>query len=162
MPLRATMPAILALLGALVAQATQRAPTGSGAEWPMFRHDEAGTGHSPLKQITRDNVGAIRESWRYRLQGDIPAAAAPAGGARPLNSEATPIVVDGVMYVPAANRVVALDPESGKELWQFAAAAPSRRGVAYWRGDATRPPRIIFAAGRRLIALRAKTGEPEP
>jgi quinoprotein glucose dehydrogenase len=156
------MAAVLALAGALVAQPTPRAPIAGGDEWPMFRHDEAGTGRSPLKQITRDNVGTIRESWRYRLQSDTPAASPGGAAARPLNSEATPIVVDGVMYLPAANRVVALDPESGRELWQYAVTAPSRRGVAYWPGDAAHPPRIIFAAGRRLIALRAKTGAPEP
>ena len=68
------------------------------------------------------------------------------------------------MYLPAADRVVALDPETGKEIWQHpvTGGAPSRRGVAYWPGDGGRPPRIIFTAGRRLIALNARTGERDP
>jgi glucose dehydrogenase len=67
------------------------------------------------------------------------------------------------MYLPAANRVVALEPETGKAIWQhLVTGAPSRRGVAYWLGDEKHPPRIIFAAGRRLIALDAKTATPEP
>jgi quinoprotein glucose dehydrogenase len=68
------------------------------------------------------------------------------------------------MYLPAADRVVALDPETGKEIWRHpvSGGAPSRRGVAYWPGDGTHPPRIIFAAGRRLIAVDAKTGTLEP
>jgi len=53
---------------------------------------------------------------------------------------------------------------TGKEIWQYplGGAAPSRRGVAYWRGDGTNAPRIIFTAGRRLIALDARTGAPAP
>src|SRR5262249_54851322 len=161
MPLRATVPAILALLSALVPQPARRAAAFRDAEWPMFRHDAEGTGRSPLTQITRGNVATLTQAWTYRLQGDEAAGTPAAGAARPLSSEATPIVVSGVMYLPAANRVVALNPETGKEIWQHAVTAPSRRGVAYWPGDAAHPPRIIFAAGRRLIALDAKTGAPE-
>ena len=66
------------------------------------------------------------------------------------------------MYLPAAGRIVALQSDTGKELWRYAVtgSAPSRRGVAYWAGDATHPPRIVFMAGRRLIELSAKSGEP--
>jgi outer membrane protein assembly factor BamB len=45
-------------------------------------------------------------------------AAAAAAAASGSNPEATPIVVNGVMYLPAGNRILALDPESGEELWQ--------------------------------------------
>ncbi|MCM3880019.1 MAG: PQQ-binding-like beta-propeller repeat protein [Vicinamibacterales bacterium] len=117
-----------------------------GTDWPMYRHDQAGTGYSPLTQIDATNVTKLARSWTYSLQAN--------------NSQATPIVVNGVMYLPAANRVVALDPETGKEIWQrpIPAGAPSRRGVAYWPGDAANPPRVIFTAGRRLMALDAATG----
>ena len=53
-------------------------------------------------------------------------------------NEVTPIVVNGVMYLPAGNRVVALDPETGKEIWRYDlknGAMASQRGVAYWPGD---------------------------
>ena len=66
------------------------------------------------------------------------------------------------MYLPASNQVVALEPESGRQLWTYATAGVSRRGVAYWPGDANNPPRIVFAAGRRLIALNARTGQLDP
>jgi quinoprotein glucose dehydrogenase len=68
------------------------------------------------------------------------------------------------MYLPAANRIVALEPETGKEIWSYPVAgdAPSKRGVAYWPGDRTNPPRIIFTAGRRLIGLNSKTGKLDP
>ena len=128
-------------------QTQQRAPQ-AGADWPMYRRDYPGTGYSPLTQITSKNVASLREVWSYRL-GDNP------------NSQATPIVVDGAMYLPAADRIVALDPETGAERWRYIVSdtVPSRRGVAYWAGDGG-AARIIFMAGRRLIALDAATGTP--
>ncbi len=125
-------------------------------EWPMYRHDLAGTGYSPLTDITVDNVEQLVTAWSYSL-----ARESGADGPGP-NSQATPIVVDGLMYLPAADRVVALDPTTGDERWrhQLSEGAPSRRGVAYWAGEADAPPRIIFTSGSRLMALDAATGEP--
>ena len=157
-------------IGALVSTvvalsvAAQDSRTPRSGDWPMYRHDLAGTGYSPLTQITPQNVANLTQAWSYRLQGEAGAAAVPAGrggaGAGAVNSQATPIVIDGVMYLPAANRVVALEAETGKEIWQFpvTGGAPSRRGVAYWAGEGSTPARILFMAGRRLIALDAKTG----
>ena len=76
----------------------------------------AGTGSSPLAQINATNVGTLTRSWTYGLQAEAPPAPTGRGGA--LNSEATPIVVNGVMYLPAAGRIVALQPETGKEVWR--------------------------------------------
>jgi glucose dehydrogenase len=142
----------------------QQTPASRGSgDWPMYRHDPAGTGHSPLTQITPANVAKLTRLWTYRLQGAAPAAPTGRGGGGGVNSEVTPIVVNGVMYLPAADRVVSLEPESGKEIWQYrvSGGAPSRRGVAYWPGDDSHPPRIVFTVGRRLIALDAKTGAPD-
>src|SRR5215470_6038798 len=149
---------------ARLATVQQTPPPRSAGDWPMYRHDTAGTGYSPLAQITPANVGTLARVWTYRLQAAVPAPPTGRGGAGAgPNSEATPIVVNGVMYLPAANRVVALEPETGKEIWQYpvAGGAPSRRGVAYWAGDESHPPRIVFTVGRRLIALDAKTGAPD-
>jgi quinoprotein glucose dehydrogenase len=146
--------------------ATQQQPAANaGADWPMYRHDHAGTGYSPLAQINTRNVSGLTQAWTFSLQSDVPAAPAAAGrggaGGGALNSQATPIVVSGVMYVPTANRVVALESETGKDIWSYrlSTGAPSRRGVAYWPGAGTDASRIIFTAGRRLIALNARTGE---
>jgi quinoprotein glucose dehydrogenase len=138
----------------------QQAGDARGVDWPMYRHDFRGSGYSPLSQIDAKNVATLTEVWTYRLQPETPPPAGGRGGAGGVNSEATPIVVNGVMYLPAAARVVALEPETGKEIWQhpIAGAAPSRRGVAYWPGDGGIAPRIFVAAGRRLIALDAATG----
>src|SRR5262245_43879794 len=144
--------------------AAQRTVPPSGAEWPMYRRDLAGTGYSPLTRINTTNVASLTRVWTYSLQSDAPPTPAPApgGGRGGPNSEATPIVVDGVMYFPAANRIVAVQADTGKEIWQHrvTGGAPSRRGVAYAPPDGDIPPRIVFMAGRRLIELDAKTGAP--
>lgn len=122
------------------------------ADWPMYRRDLAGTGYSPLQQINLQNVANLAPSWTFRIQSNT-------GGAN-VNSQATPIVIDGVMYFPGRDRVEALEADTGKEIWQapVTGGAPSRRGVAYWPGEGSMPPRIFVMAGRRLIALDAKTG----
>ncbi len=134
------------LLPALFAQSAGLQAAG---DWPMYNRDLAGTRYSPLTQINTKNVARLKLAWSYKLS--------PA-------SEATPIVVNGVMYVPAGNRIVALEPESGKEIWSYPimGGGNARRGVAYWPGDADNPPRVIFTAGRRMIALNAKTGKVDP
>ena len=152
--------ALLALFAEPHAALQQRSGTTPDGDWRMYRRDHAGTGWSPLAQINAGNVARLRSVWTYGLQGDAPPTGRGAGGP---NSEATPIVVDGTMFVPAANRVVALDPQTGQERWRYVVTggAPSRRGVAYWPGDGALPARIFVAAGRRLIALNAASGALE-
>jgi quinoprotein glucose dehydrogenase len=154
-----------ALVALLAQTADSQQQSAATTDWPSYRHDEAGTGHSPLRQITVGNVATLTRVWTYSLQGD-PSSGAPnpgrGGAPGGVNSQVTPIVVNGVMYLPAANRVVALAPESGKGIWEhvIAGGAPSRRGLAYWPGDGATAPHVIVTAGRRLIALDARTGSP--
>jgi glucose dehydrogenase len=118
-----------------------------GHDWPMNHGDLAGQRHSPLKQITAANVATLRVAWAFDAE------------VSPLQT--TPIVANGVMYLSAGRNVFAVEPENGRQVWKFTAAAPvSRRGVAYWPGDGTVAPRIFTGAGDRLIALDAKTGQP--
>jgi quinoprotein glucose dehydrogenase len=123
-----------------------------GKDWPTQNYDLAGTRYSPLRQINTRNVATLKQVWSFRLRSDDRAPFQA--------SEAVPIVVNGVLYISAGNRVVALEPETGKEVWRYAATGtpPSRRGVAYWPGDRSHSPRIIVTLGRRLIALNAQTG----
>lgn len=108
--------------------------------------------YSPLKKLDTSNVGKLKLAWTYKL--DVDRA-----------TEATPIVVDGVMYVTGAYSIVsALDPVTGKELWKFDPKVPrdkdrdgccdvANRGVAVWKG------KVYFGAyDGRLIALDAATG----
>ena len=130
----------------------------AGADWPMYNRDLGGTRFSPLKQITPKNVSNLKLAWQFKLRPDT--SGPPASGLGPF-SQATPIVVEGVMYLPAGNRILALDPDSGKILWTYnmTGGTPTRRGVAYWPGAGTIPARIYFTAGRRLIGLNSDSGE---
>ena len=84
--------------------------------------------------------------------------------------ESTPIVIDGVLYFSTpSNRVIALDAESGKQIWQFDPQAGNagqrkffqHRGVAYWESASGDDQRILFGTfDGRLVALNAKTGKP--
>jgi quinoprotein glucose dehydrogenase len=120
-------------------------------EWPVYGHDAGGARFSPLKQITAENVGKLRRAWTYHT-GDSG------------SFETTPIVVDHVMYLSTqSQKIVALEPETGKEIWKFDPKSRVRelRGVSYWPGDKETRPRIVFGTeDGRLIALEAKTGQP--
>jgi glucose dehydrogenase len=162
----------------------QTKPKDNPNDWPMYTRDLAGTRYSPLKQIDTSNVSKLDQVWTYKLvgaaavpapgrenegaAGEAPAAgrgaAAPAGGrGGGGNPEATPIVVNGLMYLPAGRRVLALDPETGKEVWSAPLSVSSgTRGVAFWPGDKDNPPRILLTAGNDLIALNANTGKVDP
>jgi quinoprotein glucose dehydrogenase len=144
----------IACLGVLLAvpfAAVTQAQKGAG-DWPMYRHDPASTGYSALKQINTKNVTTLTQAWTMHL--------VERGGL-----EVTPIAVNGVMYLSAGNKVLAVDPETGKEIWHYelAASQASSRGVAYWPGDGANAPRIIFTTlDRKLIALDAATGKLVP
>jgi len=100
------------------------------------------------------------------VQGARGRGAAPAADNEPVgsNPQVTPIVIGGVMYLPArGNQVLALEADSGREVWRYTLPSGMRttaRGVAYWPGDGTLAPRILFTAGHRLVALDAATGTP--
>jgi quinoprotein glucose dehydrogenase len=139
--------------GVFVSGLVAQPPKTSNADWPMYNRDLAGTRYSPLAQINTKNIAGLAKVWSY----PVPAA-----------SEVTPIVVNGVMYLPSGKNVVALRPETGQVIWtyqypsQSPSGNPSRRGLAYWPGDKDNPPRVIFTAGRRMIALNARTGKIDP
>lgn len=157
---RLTLTAGLSLAFALAQVACGAGDAGEPerTDWPMYRGDLAGTGYSSLGEITTANVASLARTWTYSLASDAPTT----GDARPRdpNSQATPIVVGDVMYLPAADRVVALDPATGGEIWRHMVdgAGPSRRGVAYWAGVSEAPARIFFTIGSRLLAIEAASG----
>jgi len=121
-------------------------------DWPAYGRDPGGTRYSPLAQINTANVTRLQRAWTYHT------------GEKGRSFEATPILVDNVLYFSTQNQnIVALVPETGKEIWRYNPKSNGRehRGVSYWPGDRQNPPRILFGTGDgRLIALDAKTGKP--
>jgi quinoprotein glucose dehydrogenase len=146
-------------------------PMRAAFEWPVA-DGAGGRHHAPSGSITAANVRGLRRVWSYRT-GDV---AAPAPGRSGTAFEATPIMVEGTLYVATPrSRVVALDAETGSELWTFDPgidttdahqSTTTSRGVSTWLDpDATRGSpcrRRIFLASydARLFALDARTGVP--
>src|SRR6218665_2581150 len=84
-----------------------QANTATTKDWPSYGLDYAETRFSKLKQIDAGNVKRLGLAWSYNLESTR-------------GVEATPLVVDGVMYVSASWSVVhAVDVRAGKPLWTF-------------------------------------------
>src|SRR5260370_9629752 len=101
-------------------------------DWPSYSYDQAGQRYSTLKQIDTGNVSKLRKAWQYGIPSEPASPGSPTQGPPP--TEAVPIMVNGVVYAPTVNHtIVALEPESGEEIWKYnlrkASATP--RGVTY-------------------------------
>ncbi len=135
-------------------------------EWRHYGGDAGGMKYSPLKQITPANVSKLKVAWEFHT-GDV-----SDGKTLPVRSsfEATPLVVDGVLYLTTPfNRLIALDPETGKQLWAFDPKIDRERpynlyinrGGAFWTDGKAK--RIFYGTlDARLFSIDATTGEPDP
>lgn len=142
--------------------------------WPLTEGSAGGGRYSPLTDINRDNVASLQIAWTYR-HGDY-----RSGGILPdkynkgTAFESTPIVVEGrLVFTTPYNRVIALNPETGAELWSFDpeidkdrrfANMMINRGVAYRNdqiGEGICASQVFLGTlDARLIALDVKTGNP--
>ena len=134
-----------------VDDARLQAAASERANWLSYGRDYGNQRFSPLAQINRDTVADLAPRWIY--QTGVSAS-----------FQATPIVVDGVMYLAMPfNHVAAIDAATGKELWRYEhkrrsprmCCGPANRGVAVAYGKV-----FIGTVDARLIALDAKTGRP--
>ncbi len=155
-------PVLLLILGAF--QCLLLGARGFGQEWPAYGGDPGGTKFSSLKQINKRNVQNLKVAWVFDT-GDV-----SDGKIYPTRSafEATPLVVDGVLYVTTAFcRLIALDAETGAQLWEFDPQIDRsmrinlfvNRGAAYW-SDGQRKRLFLGDLHGRLFALDAVTGKP--
>jgi len=148
---------------ALLLFAAGCASQGPDTDWRVTGGDPGNTRFSPLDQINTTNVARLRVAWVYHT-GDL----APDQHGE---IQATPIVVDGVLYATTpALAAIALRAASGTLLWRFDPRTTHdarrtdfshvNRGVVYWADSSDR--RIFFTAGRKLYGLDARTGRPIP
>src|SRR6185503_18407737 len=89
--------------GVLAQQSGRTQNAVPDGDWRTINRDLAANRYSPLKQINASNVSSLKEAWTTRLGG---------GGT------SVPLVINGVMYVSSGTRVVALDGDTGKEIWR--------------------------------------------
>jgi quinoprotein glucose dehydrogenase len=156
--------AAIVLLIVTVRHAVAEEPFGAAARsWAFYGGDAGGSRYSTLNQIDKSNVAQLKPAWEYHT-GDV----SDGSGDRPKSEfEATPIVVGETMFVSTPfNRVVALDPETGKEKWSFDpqidlhthySEGLINRGVAFWSdsnpAEAASCPQRIFLATTMLAFL---------
>jgi quinoprotein glucose dehydrogenase len=172
--------AVSTVLNCLVVTALAQAALGQAAlpqapketEWPSYGNDPGGMRYSRLTKIDRENVAKLKVAWTFHT-GDI---ADGKDGQKRSGFETTPILVDGTLYLTTGfNRVIALDPATGKQRWAYDPEIDRslnygdgliNRGVATWldesRAGKQSCARRIFEAtlDARLIALDAVTGKP--
>ena len=106
--------------------------------------------YSPLADIHTGNVGELEQVWVYRHGDYFDGMSSRFNGT---SSETTPILVDGrLIFTTPTNRVIALDPESGEELWTFDPEVEPERVVRH-----VDQPRRRRVAGKRptMLARRA-------
>lgn len=139
-----------------------------GQEWPSYGGATEAQRFTPLLAIDRESVGRLHLAWSAKLDTDRSLVG------RSRRFEATPLAAAGRLYVTTpTNRVVALDPASGKVLWRFDPAIDTlarytegltSRGLSFWRDSAAHDrcaTRVIVATlDSRLIALAAVDGRP--
>jgi alcohol dehydrogenase (cytochrome c) len=142
MTLRFVFPVVLVALGGTllvhgqdrafrpVTEAMLRNPPPG--DWLNWRRTDNAWGYSPLDQITRQNVGQLQLAWSWSMDDTG-------------SQQATPLVHDGVMYLPNPRGVIqALDAATGTLIWEYrpgalpAPAVPSGRGG----GEQTDTPRL--------------------
>ncbi len=177
---------VVLLLLAMPVKSQQAAPapsvTAKAGEWRYLNGDALSTRYSPLDQINKDNVKELTIAWRWKPDNLAPAPGSTGGTAQgngdPVlavyKSEATPLMVNGVLYTSAGGQriVAAVDAASGRTLWTWmgmdegvrATSAPRRnpgRGVGYWT-DGKDERIFVITTGFYLVALNARTGVPVP
>jgi alcohol dehydrogenase (cytochrome c) len=157
-PYRSLFPVLSAVVAASVSLQAQGIShkdlldgLGNPARWLTYSGDYSGRRHSPLTQITPANASQLAAQWTF--QTGVPG-----------KFEATPIVVDGVLYVGGPmNNAWAIDGRTGRQIWRYQRPVPD--GVRACcglvnRGLAITGDRVFMATlDAYLVALDSKTGK---
>ena len=157
----------LAVTGFALALTAAPALGSDNNGWQYYGGDAGGTRYSSLAQINQGNVSELKVAWVYR-GNDVSNGEHTS---KKTGFEATPIVLGTTMYLCSGyDRVIALDPVTGREKWEFNPQIPLNldygdgficRGVASWPAGSAHLERVFVATqDARLIALDAQTGEP--
>ncbi len=123
-------------------------------DWLMWRRTLDSQGYSPLSQITKENVGDLRMVWSRSME--------------PGNQESTPLVYNGVMYIPNSRDVIrAHDAKTGDLIWEYRRTLPEDLSKTVSISDVSRSITIYenkiihVTSDTYIIALNAETGALE-
>jgi len=135
-------------------------------DWPSYGRDPGGQRFSTLTQISKANVTRLKVAWTFRT-GD---ANQPEND-KPTAFEATPLVINGVLYLSTPlGRVLAIDPIKGTQIWAFDPHIDkdagygdyANRGVSAWKSHEGKLRILVATIDAHLISLDAATGTPIP
>jgi alcohol dehydrogenase (cytochrome c) len=122
-----------------------------GANWPSYNGDYSGRRFSALAEITTANVDQLKAQWVFHVR-DVS------------DLEVTPVVVDGIMFVTAANDAYALDARTGRTIWHYSrpvtegliddASQHHNRGVGLWHSRV-----FLETDNAHLLCLDARSGQ---
>ena len=117
-------------------------------DWLMARRNYQGWSHSPLTQITRDNVRELQLAWVWGMNEGQ-------------SNEPTPLVHNGVIYLTNTTNIVqALDAKTGDLIWENHVGPNAAIGIAAMRNMAIYQDKVFVATtDARLVALDARTGQ---
>ena len=120
------------------------------ANWISYNGDYSGRRYSSLSEVNTSNVGSLRAQWVFHAHNSD-------------RLEVTPVVVNGIMFVTAANDAFALDARTGRVIWHHAwpisdgliddASRHLNRGVAVWRNRV-----FMETDNAHLLCLDARSG----
>jgi alcohol dehydrogenase (cytochrome c) len=130
----------------VLASPESAATDSSGGDWVYVDHDLAGTRHSPLKQITTENVSRLVKACAYSFPDKEP-------------SQTAPIVSAGSMYLTTAHYTVAIDGADCHVIWSSTWTPREHEPAMTHRGAALADGKIIRGTSDGfLLALDAKDG----
>jgi alcohol dehydrogenase (cytochrome c) len=123
----------------------------SAANWPLYHGDYTGRRYSSLSEVNPSNVAQLRAAWVFHARNTS-------------WLEVTPVVVNGMMFVTAANEAFALDARSGRTVWHYSrpnsngliddAARHISRGVGVWHDRV-----YLETDNAHLLCLDARSGD---
>jgi len=150
-------------------------PRRVAGDWPSYGGTNWSQKYSPLDQITRENFSRLKVAWTWSSPDHDLLKTIPPYPEMPLTAngfKATPLVVNGVMYISTGlNQIAAIDPATGKTKWLYNPEAYKEgaqadvlgwqsKGVAYWTDGRGDERLYLGTLDGYLLALDAKTGQP--
>ena len=138
---------VVALTGGLQGQVPESGRGHSAQDWPLVGGDWSSSRYSTLTDITTETVDRLGGAWVTSLEG---------GAA----SRATPVVKDGVLYLPAGANIFAIDAGTGETIWRWQPGSADAQMVPSWQGVGL-GENLVFVGLRssQVAALRQDTGE---
>jgi glucose dehydrogenase len=118
------------------------------SNWYRSHGNHSSNRFSELDLINNLNVNALDVAWIYNSDKKI-------------SVQCNPIIVNGIIYTPSGEHIVALDGYSGSEIWKSKKfdSSLAKRGLIYWEGNNNNSPRIIFSNEKNLVSINAKDGK---